>query len=121
MGDICYICGKEVDIPYRCSYCNLTFCDEHRLPEQHNCTMLPDRDWDTYRNLKNGREGYGWPFKPKTTYRQPQKEIPPKTMDYTTSADQKSSKRVYLWLSLLSIVVIGLALYSTGYYEIIGG
>lgn len=47
---ICYLCGKETDLEYRCPYCNLTFCEEHRLPEQHNCVNLPERDWDVYRN-----------------------------------------------------------------------
>jgi len=42
---ICYFCGKEVLLPFRCKYCNLTFCDEHRLPEKHNCTGLPERGW----------------------------------------------------------------------------
>jgi len=40
---LCYICGKEVDLPFRCSYCNLSFCDEHRLPENHNCVNMPSR------------------------------------------------------------------------------
>jgi len=41
---ICSICGKNIAIPFRCSYCNLTFCAEHRLPEKHNCVRLPKRD-----------------------------------------------------------------------------
>ncbi len=51
---ICYFCGKEVELPFRCPYCNLTFCDDHRLPEQHNCVGLPDRGWDTYRLVQRG-------------------------------------------------------------------
>ena len=43
---ICYYCGKEVDLPHRCSYCNLTFCDDHRLPENHNCANQPGRRRD---------------------------------------------------------------------------
>lgn len=42
---ICAICGKEVLLPYTCSYCNLTFCGKHRLPENHQCTGLPKRGW----------------------------------------------------------------------------
>lgn len=42
---LCYVCGKEVDLPHRCSYCNLTFCDEHRLPENHNCASMPSRSF----------------------------------------------------------------------------
>ena len=43
---ICYYCGKEVDLPYRCSYCNLSFCNDHRLPENHNCVNQPGRRRD---------------------------------------------------------------------------
>jgi len=57
---ICYVCGKETELPYKCTYCGLTFCSEHRLPEQHNCIKLPERNWDIFRELKNQREGYGW-------------------------------------------------------------
>jgi len=60
MGGICYFCDKEVDLPYQCTYCELTFCEDHRLPEQHNCLKAPNRDWDTFRELKNRREGYRW-------------------------------------------------------------
>ena len=42
---ICYFCGKEVDLPHKCKFCNLTFCDDHRLPEEHNCSGLPERKW----------------------------------------------------------------------------
>lgn len=37
---ICYHCGKEVDPPVRCPYCNLTFCDEHLPQKAHNCIAL---------------------------------------------------------------------------------
>jgi predicted nucleic acid binding AN1-type Zn finger protein len=60
MGSVCNFCGKEVDLPYQCPYCGLFYCEDHRLPEQHNCLKAPNRDWDTFRELKNIREGYGW-------------------------------------------------------------
>jgi hypothetical protein len=43
----CSICGERVILPYRCSYCGLYFCDEHRLPENHNCSGLPKRKWSS--------------------------------------------------------------------------
>ena len=54
---ICYLCGKETDLEYKCPFCNLAFCEDHRLPEQHNCINLPNRDWDTYRSesIRKGR------------------------------------------------------------------
>lgn len=34
----CYLCEIEIrDIPYRCKYCGMIFCNEHRLPENHDC------------------------------------------------------------------------------------
>jgi len=41
MGD-CRVVGCEGDdkISYTCNECGLTFCSEHRLPENHNCSAL---------------------------------------------------------------------------------
>lgn len=36
----CDYCGKEVYMPFRCPYCGGLFCEEHRLPEAHNCPSL---------------------------------------------------------------------------------
>ncbi|MDH5624354.1 MAG: hypothetical protein OEY39_07805 [Candidatus Bathyarchaeota archaeon] len=33
----CQNCGKEVVLPFKCSYCNGYFCADHRLPENHAC------------------------------------------------------------------------------------
>lgn len=35
----CFFCKSNVNgIPYRCKYCGLIFCSEHRIPENHSCT-----------------------------------------------------------------------------------
>jgi len=52
---ICYLCGKEIDIPHRCPYCNLTYCDEHHIPETHSCSKLPERDWANYKKIHDAR------------------------------------------------------------------
>ncbi len=39
----CDVCGKKEVLPYKCSYCGGTFCSDHRLPEQHNCSF--DKDY----------------------------------------------------------------------------
>lgn len=36
----CAVDGKEVLMPFRCSYCGEYFCAEHRLPEKHGCPGL---------------------------------------------------------------------------------
>jgi Zn-dependent protease len=33
----CEKCGIEVDLPFRCNYCEHYYCPEHRLPENHDC------------------------------------------------------------------------------------
>ena len=34
----CYFCKDKVDdIPYRCTFCGMVFCGNHRLPENHEC------------------------------------------------------------------------------------
>lgn len=36
----CEYCGKEIGyLPFKCKYCGGTFCKEHRLPENHECTF----------------------------------------------------------------------------------
>ena len=37
----CEACGKQIDLPFRCSYCGELLCAEHRLPESHGCLRLP--------------------------------------------------------------------------------
>jgi len=39
----CEVCGIEVDLPFRCSFCNEYFCAEHRIPENHSCPQTPPR------------------------------------------------------------------------------
>lgn len=36
----CQSCQKKTTLPFRCKYCGGVFCDEHRLPESHNCDGL---------------------------------------------------------------------------------
>lgn len=34
----CYFCKNHlINLPYRCKFCGMIFCREHRLPENHNC------------------------------------------------------------------------------------
>jgi uncharacterized protein len=36
----CDVCGREESMPYNCRHCGGTYCSEHRLPENHDCTSL---------------------------------------------------------------------------------
>jgi len=50
----CLVCGKVVDFPRKCSYCKGIYCDEHGLPELHNCKSLPARGWAAYKAMMTG-------------------------------------------------------------------
>jgi hypothetical protein len=42
----CEQCDKETFLPFRCNYCGKDYCEEHRLPESHDCVSLPKkRGW----------------------------------------------------------------------------
>jgi hypothetical protein len=109
---ICYVCGKETELPHRCQFCNLTYCDEHRLPEQHNCINVPDRDWDTFRELKTAREGY-------PSYNSDSNSVP----DYTNRSSIPNVRRVNWWDSTLvkislAVFFIGVIVYTLHRFEI---
>ena len=40
---ICYICGQAEAIPFKCNYCQESFCNVHINPINHFCPFL-----DTY-------------------------------------------------------------------------
>jgi len=35
--------GKDVLLPFKCSFCERFFCFEHKLPENHDCPNQPAR------------------------------------------------------------------------------
>jgi hypothetical protein len=37
----CEECGRELALPFICAYCGGYYCDEHRLPESHECSNQP--------------------------------------------------------------------------------
>ncbi len=41
--NVCQYCGKPTYLPFRCPYCGGIFCEEHRLPEAHNCPSLREK------------------------------------------------------------------------------
>ncbi|MFH1425010.1 MAG: AN1-type zinc finger domain-containing protein [archaeon] len=36
----CAKCRKKVTMPFRCKHCEGLYCDDHRLPENHDCKEL---------------------------------------------------------------------------------
>ena len=39
----CEKCGVETYMPFRCNYCGGYFCEQHRLPEFHDCNGKYDQ------------------------------------------------------------------------------
>ncbi|MBE3123083.1 MAG: hypothetical protein IMZ58_12880 [Thermoplasmata archaeon] len=54
----CRKCNKELDslVPFQCRHCNYYFCEEHRLPENHNCINMKTSD-DYWRGRKKKLHG----------------------------------------------------------------
>jgi hypothetical protein len=48
----CDKCGVETYMPFRCNYCGGYYCEQHRLPEFHDCS-------GTYNTTKNRYIQYG--------------------------------------------------------------
>ena len=36
----CGICKEGSMLPFKCKFCTMLFCGEHRLPESHDCEAL---------------------------------------------------------------------------------
>ena len=58
----CDLCSTEEMIPFKCRYCEGSFCSAHRLPPNHDCVFLKDflrqpaRDREFLEHI-HGREG----------------------------------------------------------------
>jgi len=49
----CKVCGKLDLMPFECNYCGNFHCSDHRLPENHNCIGLLDKE-----KLRESRKYY---------------------------------------------------------------
>lgn len=38
----CYICGVNENIPFKCNYCQESFCNDHRNPINHSCPFIDE-------------------------------------------------------------------------------
>lgn len=55
----CELCGTDEAIPFKCRYCEGSFCSIHRLPPNHNCIFMkeylkqPARDREFLEHIHN--------------------------------------------------------------------
>ncbi len=53
----CDRCGQPLEAARNCSYCDAELCDEHRLPEAHDCDGV--RNWEQRgKRFESGFEGF---------------------------------------------------------------
>jgi len=45
----CAVCGDHEGLNNRCNYCDRSHCQEHALPENHDCPGLPSNGWENYK------------------------------------------------------------------------
>jgi len=52
----CNYCLKPTPLPYQCSRCEEWYCQDHRLPEEHNCPEGKGKTEKTVECIKSKRE-----------------------------------------------------------------
>ncbi len=53
----CERCDVDLSMPYSCNYCGGSYCSQHRLPENHDCTGLSSYESE----MKDDGKIYGGP------------------------------------------------------------
>lgn len=97
----CRACGKDVNLPFQCTYCQDYFCNNHRLPENHQCPNLPKEKL--------------WYQKEKIA----QKQVPT-YLSKLPSSKQKRSRKVgmaILAVSLITVLIVSF-LFLNGIIEL---
>jgi len=63
----CAKCGKDIALPFKCKYCGKYFCEEHRLPEFHDCPYLSEIATIKRQQKSFTTEVYTSPLKPSSS------------------------------------------------------
>ncbi|MFO7872337.1 MAG: CAP domain-containing protein [Candidatus Undinarchaeales archaeon] len=91
-GQECKECGKSTNgMPFICKFCGEPFCEEHRLPENHNCPELKRGKWK----------------KPKKNFLE-NKRKPEKKVSKKGKHKKKLGRKIIKGVVILSIVIISL-------------
>ncbi|PSP75783.1 hypothetical protein BRC86_02820 [Halobacteriales archaeon QS_3_64_16] len=104
----CTECGEYENLPYTCRRCRNTYCAEHRLPENHDCTGL--EDWD---NLsKRSNDGFE------------NDDFAPEAREQTAERGESSifdcsrlRKDIVASLIITILLIIPISLYLSGNYQ----
>jgi Zn-dependent protease len=100
----CYICGQEEHIPFKCNYCQESFCNTHRNPVNHSCPFL-DAYSEKRRNMLVGNNSQNYGLKGSSSFF--------KTLSRVLTI--KSSRTELIHLSIATILVTGVGLSLSGY------
>lgn len=115
----CHRCKKIIKtLPFKCRYCGEYYCYKHRIPEDHNCVYLKDKDkkiqerWKRVINesLINKEEDKN------------HKEIEYISQLHKTSYSKAKRKsfwnllKIYFPAIIIILIILGIFLYSRGIY-----
>ncbi len=106
----CGYCNKKVDFPFKCSFCSIYYCEQHRLPENHNCPEM----WQVKIRSSRTKEGVYQSVQKEHNYQYAEEPMfhyryKVKAEDWTSSAEI-----IHLTAGALIIMVVGLAWNSVG-------
>ncbi len=101
---ICTYCGVQETMPFKCKFCQNTYCGEHRLPENHGCVGLA-----AFKE-KRSKAPEKWIYEPfhakykEEAGRKIKKPLKERVTDFFKDIDQK--KVLYLILVFIVVVLI---------------
>ena len=116
----CQCCGKEVLLPFECPYCSKAFCTEHRLPENHQCTHLPEKPFWYQKQKATKKEANKERFKEEgelyfTKEASPTEEEPKRAARQKTHESKKKLILVFFVLLVVVSAIVAYVSYNLGY------
>lgn len=101
----CEFCGKPTTMPFHCSHCDGFFCGKHRIPENHNCSVVGSAVGHS-----KGRGSTRVPVYPKSYPNKTKKRGTPSEKRYRYTEPRRISKKI----KILLLCIILLSVYTGG-------
>ena len=98
----CNACNLLTDIPFHCKYCDLYFCGDHQLPENHNCEKL-------------------WLAAPPTKYSESSTNTDfsyPSSIIKTNKFQFPDNEKIHLLVGTILVMLVGLTLNTNLLFQI---
>jgi len=107
----CDFCGKEVAYPYKCRYCGGIFCEDHRLPPNHNCINIDLWRMREPPPLSRRSHSEGVLLKP-----YPHVTPPANTHTYSSSP-RKKRRNIKAWIGAIIFLIVAFA-FATNFLNV---